>query len=282
MRLGTLIRLAAAWRGGHTPSPKSAQQIPRYRRHTTGERCRHRDHHRRVDARPCRTRTAQGAASHKRQRGRGYRYGGEDGRRKGYRQYDEVCRRRLSRDKEPRHQRPPRAWLGVQDSQHHGGTRRRSGRHHLSCGDSRRRVADVRQRDERPQLASRRLRYAHAATDADGQLEHRCESHHRRPLPQHAGEVRARHLSPRTRRRPAHTAARSIAGTHTYAEERRARQAVRQLEQDNAALDEHRLRDAGATNLNTHLLQRHRQRRKDDGTALCEGGDEGRRGDKGV
>lgn len=101
-----------------------------------GEWCRHRDYHRRVDARPCRTCTAQGAAPHQRQRGCGYRYGGEDGRRKGNRQYDEVCRRRLSRDKEPRHQRLARAWFGVQDSKYHGGTRRRSGRHNLSCGDS--------------------------------------------------------------------------------------------------------------------------------------------------
>ena len=69
------------------------------------------------------------------------------------------------------------ARFGVQASLYPRSAGRRSGRHDLSRRNRWRYMADVRQRNERPQLAKRRIRNADPRTDPVVQFEHRCEPH---------------------------------------------------------------------------------------------------------
>ncbi len=84
-------------------------------------------------------------------------------------------------------------------------------------------MADVRQRNERPQLAKRRIRNADPRTDPVVQFEHRCEPHHRRPLPQQPGEIRKGYLPYRSARRPEDSAGGSNASQNPHAAQKQER-----------------------------------------------------------
>ena len=134
-----------------------------------------------------------------------------------------MFRRRIQRNPQPCRERPSGARFGVQASLYPRSAGRRSGRHHLSCRNRWRYMADVRQRNERPQLAKRRIRNVDPRTDPVVQFEHRCEPHHRRPLPQQPGEIRKGYLPYRSARRPEDSAGGSNASQNPHAAQKQER-----------------------------------------------------------
>ena len=157
MRTRTVVRLDTARNERNETTAQGAQQIPRHNRCAANRRSRHSDDNRCGNAGSGGACATEGTETHQRVSGRGDSNGSEHGRCEGHREHGQVQRRRVQRDKEPRRERPSGAGVGVQDCIDHGGTRRRSGGYHLSCGHYGRYMAHVRTRNEGPQLAKRWL-----------------------------------------------------------------------------------------------------------------------------